>query len=175
MALQLMPDPAHAFSVWHQAVAAQGFVMFSTIGPGSLGLLRSVYAKAGWGPPHGQLVDMHDLGDMLVEAGFADPVMDQETLSLRYVSAERLLEELHGLGGNLAPDRFGACRGRDWHRNLLAALAQQAAPDGQLTLEIEVVYGHAFRAPDKAPALAARTTIDLAAMKLMLGRSGTPR
>jgi malonyl-CoA O-methyltransferase len=26
------------------------------------------------------LVDMHDLGDMLVEAGFADPVMDQETL-----------------------------------------------------------------------------------------------
>ena len=29
-------------------------------------------------------VDMHDLGDMLVESGFEIPVMDQETLTITY-------------------------------------------------------------------------------------------
>src|SRR5829696_8127096 len=53
---------------------------------------------------------MHDLGDMLVDAGFADPVLDQETITLRWKSGEALLGELRQLGGNTAPARHPALR-----------------------------------------------------------------
>ena len=60
----------------------------------------------GWPTPTPGYIDMHDLGDMLVDAGFADPVLDQETITLRWKSAAALLAELRQLGGNTAPDRF---------------------------------------------------------------------
>jgi malonyl-CoA O-methyltransferase len=66
MALQFENDPPALFAAWRRA---DGFVMFSTLGPGSLPELRAVYAAEGWGEPHVPFVDMHDLGDMLVQAG----------------------------------------------------------------------------------------------------------
>jgi malonyl-CoA O-methyltransferase len=96
---------------------------------------------------------MHDWGDMLVNAGFAEPVMDMERITLTFATPERLLLELRELGRNLHPCRFGALRGRAWHAQLLAALSQLAKPgdDGQLRLTFEVVYGHAFKAPPRMP------------------------
>jgi malonyl-CoA O-methyltransferase len=158
---------------WRAALSSEGFVLFSTIGPGSLGLLRALYAEAGWGPAHAPLVDMHDLGDMLVESGFADPVMDQETLRLDYGSAETLLAELRELGGNLAPQRFPGCRTPRWRAALIEGLSRRAAADGRIPLEIELVYGHAFRAPDRGPLISDNTRIDLDDMKLMLRNSGS--
>ena len=102
MALHLAADPQALFAAWHRALAVDGFLMFSTLGPGSLTTLRGVYAEHGWGAAFAPFVDMHDLGDMLVEAGFADPVMDQETLTLTWPDAGRALDELRGLGGNMA-------------------------------------------------------------------------
>jgi malonyl-CoA O-methyltransferase len=110
-----------------------GFVMFSTLGPGSLPELRAVYAAEGWGEPHVPFVDMHDLGDMLVQAGFADPVMDQETLTLTYGSAEQLLAELRGWGGNAVPGRSPALRGRAWRERLRQALQSRADDQGAST------------------------------------------
>lgn len=98
MGLHLQPDPVATFQAWHRALAVDGFVMFSTLGPGSLPELRSVYQKEGWGFAMAPLVDMHDLGDMMVQAGWADPVVDQETLTLTWSSAADALAELRGLG-----------------------------------------------------------------------------
>ena len=53
-----------------------------------------------------EFIDMHDLGDMLVQAGFADPVMDQERITLTFAERAALLAELRGLGGNAAPERY---------------------------------------------------------------------
>ena len=53
-------------AAWHRALAVDGFLMFSTLGPGSLEGLRGLYAARGWPPPHAPFVDMHDLGDLLV-------------------------------------------------------------------------------------------------------------
>ncbi len=79
---------------------------------------------------------MHDLGDMLVAAGFADPVMDQETLTLTWASAEALLAELRTLGGNARPARFAGLRTPRWRERLLAALRERAAADGRIALEL---------------------------------------
>jgi len=172
MALHLADDPQALFTTWHRALAVDGFLMFSTLGPGTLGSLRSLYASEGWGDAFAPFVDMHDLGDMLIEAGFADPVMDQETLTLTWPDAERALAELRGLGGNMAASRWPGLRTPRWRARLLEALAAQArrTPDGRLALEFEIVYGHAFR-PLPRPRVAAETALPLDDLRAMV-RSG---
>ena len=104
---------------------------------------------------------------MLVQAGFADPVMDQETLTLQWDSPATLLKELRSLGGNTAPDRVAGLRTPRWQRRLENELQALAGPDGKPSLSFEVAYGHAFKA---APRLRADqpTTLSLDDMRTML-------
>ena len=170
MMLHLTEDPLALMRQWRQALAVDGFLMFSTLGPGSLQGLRAVYARCGWPAPHAPFVDMHDLGDMLVQAGFADPVMDQEVLTLTWPDAQALLRELRSLGGNADPARSAGLRTPRWRQRLCTELQQLQDSDGRLRLDFEVVYGHAFRAAPK-PRVAAQTSVALDEMRAMV-RSG---
>ena len=151
MALHMDANPQALIALWHQLLEPNGFLMFSCLGPDTLRELRAVYAAQGWPPASHTFTDMHDWGDMLLNAGFAEPVMDMERITLTFATPERLLIELRELGRNLHPHRFGALRGRAWHAQLLAALSKLAQPvdGGQLRLTFEVVYGHAFKAPPR--------------------------
>lgn len=162
-------DPQAEMQAWHRALAVDGFLMFSTLGPGTLQALTRLYAQAGWPPPLAPFVDMHDLGDMLAQAGFADPVMDQETLRLTWPDAEALLAELRGLGGNASCERGAGLRTPRWRRELLARLAGLAGPDGRMVLDFEVVYGHAFKAAPR-PRMSRETTVPLEDMMAMVRR-----
>jgi malonyl-CoA O-methyltransferase len=152
MALHLEADPQALFAQWRRALTTDGFVMFSTLGPDTLKTLRELYRDAGWGTPHAPFVDMHDLGDMLVQAGFADPVMDQEMLRLTWATPQALRTELRSLGGNAARERFAGLRTPRWRERLDAALAARAGSDGRIALEFEIVYGHAFNPPPRVRA-----------------------
>jgi malonyl-CoA O-methyltransferase len=88
---------------------------------------------------------MHDFGDLLIERGFADPVMDQEIITLTYKNAEKLLEDMKVLGGNPSLDRRPGLATRAWLDRLLLALEQQRHTDGTIHLSLEVAYGHAWR------------------------------
>jgi malonyl-CoA O-methyltransferase len=160
-------DPQHLMRQWLQALTVDGFLMFSTLGPGSLQALTALYAAQGWGPPMAPFVDMHDLGDMLVHAGFADPVMDQEQITLTWASADALLAELRQWGGNVASGRrTGLCTPR-WRQRLTQLLQAGAGRDGRVALTLEVVYGHAFK-PAPRPRLAAQTAVPLDDMRAMV-------
>ena len=167
MMLHAVVDPPALFARWESLLAPEGFVMFSCLGPGSLRELRSLYDELGWGSATPGFVDMHDLGDMLLRAGFADPVMDQEVLTLSWPDADALLAELRGLGGNAAPDRHPGLRTRRWRQGLGAALRAMAGADGRISLSFEVAYGHAFKA---APRLRADepTWVSLDSMRSLL-------
>ena len=175
MMLHMVVDPSVLFERWQGALRVDGFVMFSCLGPGTLRELRSLYQRLGWPAPTPGFVDMHDLGDMLVHAGFADPVMDQETLTLRWSDPRALLAELRGLGGNTAPDRAAGLRTPRWRAQLERELEVLAAPDGTLGLSFEVAYGHAFKAaPRLRPGEA--TTVSLDDMRAMVRAShGRPK
>jgi hypothetical protein len=160
MMLHAVPDPAALMQAWRRALAVEGFLMFSTLGPDTLGGLRALYREAGWGAAHAAFTDMHDLGDMLVAAGFADPVMDQERLTLTWASAEALLAELRTLGGNADPVRFAGLRTPRWHARLLDALRERAQADGRIALDFELVYGHAFNPPPR-PKMTSETRVPL--------------
>ena len=173
MGLHGAADPQAVMKQWHRALAVDGFLMFSTLGPGSLPGLRALYAAQGWPTPFAPFVDMHDLGDMLVSAGFADPVMDQELITLTWPSAQAALDELRGLGGNVARLRFAGLRTPRWRQRLLGALQATADATGRVGMVFELVYGHAFR-PAPRPRLAPQTELPLDDMRAMV-RAGRQR
>jgi malonyl-CoA O-methyltransferase len=120
---------------------------------------------------------MHDWGDMLVAAGYAEPVMDMERVTLTYASPQRLLAELRELGRNLQPQRFPGLRGRRWRERLLQALASMPGAeqhaDGALPLALtfEIIYGHALKPQPRLP-VQGETSLSLDEMRriLQLGR-----
>ena len=118
MVLHESTDPQPLLAQWFQALKVNGFLMFSCLGPDTAIELREVYAKLGWPAAGHDLTDMHDWGDQLVQAGFADPVMDMERITLTYATPESLLRELTELGRNFHPARFAALRGRAWRARL---------------------------------------------------------
>jgi len=168
MALHQQADPQALITRWHQALSVDGYVMFSCLGPDTLRELHALYAQLGW-PPAGQaFTDMHDWGDMLVHAGFSEPVMDMEHITLTFATPERLLQELRELGRNFHPQRFAALRGRRWQQRLHDGLRERlAGPDGQLALTFEIVYGHAYK-PQPRVRLESSSAVSLEDMRSML-------
>ena len=169
MALHGASDPQALLQDWQRALAVDSFLMFSTLGPGTLCQLSALYAGLNWPPPMAPLVDMHDLGDMLVQAGFADPVMDQETVTLTWPDADKLLAELRQLGGNVDPRRLPGLRTPRWRDRLAQALNRNADGSGRIAMDFEIVYGHAFK-PLPRPRLAERTEVPLVDMRAMVQR-----
>jgi malonyl-CoA O-methyltransferase len=173
MALHMEADPQALIQRWHAALAVDGFLMFSCLGPDTLRELRRVYAELSWPAPSHEFTDMHDWGDMLVQAGFAEPVMDMERITLTYSSAESLLTDLREMGRNLHTERFPGLRGRRWRNTLCTALDRaMRGPEGRLELTFEVVYGHAFKPQTKLNVLP-KTLVSLEEMRRVL-KQGKP-
>ena len=167
MALHTATDPLVVLKQWRQWLSPTGFVMFSTLGPDTLHELRQLYQQRGWPPPCHSFTDMHDWGDMLLHAGFADPVIDTERITLTFATPQRLLQELRELGRNLAATRSHATHGHGWLAELHQAISTLAQADGSLPLTFEVIYGHAMQSSQSSDETGA-TTIDLVHMRHML-------
>jgi malonyl-CoA O-methyltransferase len=146
MALHWVNDPLVALRELERVLVPDALLMFSTLGPDSLKELR---AAAGAARVHA-FVDMHDLGDMLLAAGFHAPVMDMEMLRIDYTSGRRLLEDLRQSGQTSARrDRPRGLAGRGLRERLERALG------GRMQSTYEVIYGHAWKRaarPTEAPA-----------------------
>jgi len=147
MALHWAAEPAAALREFHRVLAVEGLLMFSTLGPDTLAGLR---AAAGDARVH-RFTDMHDIGDLLVEAGFAAPVMDMERVTLVYADGAALLADLRASGQTCAlAGRARGLAGRRFRAALDAGLAAQRR-EGRLAMAYEVVYGHAWKpAPTRA-------------------------
>lgn len=156
---------------WSHGLEVEGCLMFSCLGPDSFIELRPIFEREGWGPPSPDWADMHDIGDLLVHAGFADPVMDQEHLRLTWGSPADLLRDLRALGGNVAPARLRGLRTKAWRERLMQALESLRGADGRLSLSVELVYGHAFK-PQPRHKVAATTEVSLDQMRAMVRGAG---
>ena len=172
MALHTAVAPQSLLRAWHSLLATDGFLMFSSLGPDTLRELQPIYQDMGWGDPSHAFTDMHDWGDMLVQAGFAEPVMDMERITLTYATPSDLLKDLRLLGRNLHHQRYQNLRGRGWRQSLESALWTLAKPDqgGRLVLTVEVIYGHALKPLPKVK-LAKQSSVTLAQMKTLISQS----
>lgn len=145
LALHWHPAPHEVLQEWGRIIRPNGLVFFSCFGPATMQELRQALNTADLTTATPNFVDMHDFGDLLIEKGFADPVMDQEVLTLTYTTPEKLLHDVKNLGGNPALGRKATLTTRQWRQRLLNALELQRRPDGLIHLTIEVAYGHAWR------------------------------
>jgi malonyl-CoA O-methyltransferase len=152
-ALQWCDSLDRTFAEVRRILAPGGLWMFTTFGPDTLRELRAAFAAVdgGAGVHVNIFTDMHDVGDALVRAGFADPVMDQETLTLTYPDLTHLIRDLRGVGVRNALAGRGS--GLFGPRRLVAvaeAYAREFGVEGRLPATWEVVYGHAW-VPDAPP------------------------
>ena len=126
-----------------------GLFMFSTFGPDTLKELREAFAAVDGHGHVNRFVDMHDLGDELVHAGFADPVMEMEVITLEYSCVEAIARDLKAIGArNALPDRPRGLSGRGRWREVIAAYEKHRR-EGILPATYEVVYGHAWKTAPK--------------------------
>lgn len=137
-------DPAAVFTEVSRVLRKGGALAFATLGPDSLKQLSRA-----WGHVDNQIhvrrfPDMHDIGDALVRAGLADPVLDVDRLTVKYPDAHKLFRDLtlSGSRNSLAGRHRGLLGKRQFNR-LVAALSE-ATPGAGIEIDLEIVYGHCW-------------------------------
>jgi malonyl-CoA O-methyltransferase len=149
LVLQWVADLPAALAEFHRVLEVGGLVTFTTFGPDTLKELRAAFAGVDRHPHVARFADMHDVGDILVQAGFSDPVMQMEILTLTYTDARSMARDLKAIGAtNAARGRRRGLTGRDRFERALAALETMPGrtPDGRIPATFEVIYGHAWKA-----------------------------
>ena len=147
LAVQWCPDLDRAFREFQRVLRPEGLLMFSTFGPDTLRELRSAWSEVDGFSHVSAFMDMHDVGDALVRARFADPVMDVESFTLTYDRTVDLMRDLKTLGaGNATAGRARGLTGRARMRAVADAYERFRDPDKRLPATYEVVYGHAWGA-----------------------------
>lgn len=160
LALQWVNEPLRTFSEMRRVLAPGGLLMFSTFGPDTLRELRQACERTDGRTHVNRFIDLHDIGDMLVAAGYADPVMDMEFITLTYRNVRALMRDLKAIGAhNVTRGRPGGLSGK----SLLAAVTRNYEAfrrDGALPATFEVIYGHAWN-PQPRVGPAGRPVIEI--------------
>lgn len=149
--LQWCNDLEAAFREFRRVLRPGGLLMFTSLGPDTLKELRSSWRAADAHVHVNAFVDMHDVGDALLRAGFADPVMDREDITLTYDSVPALMRELKALGAHNSTG--GRPRGLTGRGRLSRVIDAYEAwrREGRLPATYEVVHGHCWAPPAQAP------------------------
>ena len=165
-------DPERVAQEVARVLKPNGLFMFTTFGPDTLKELRAAFRAIDDKPHINKFVDMHDIGDILVNSGFADPVMDQELVTLTYAELKPLLKELKGIGAhNVLHGRRTGLVGRErWQRMVTAY--ESFRKNERLPATYEVVYGHAWKPEfSRRKTIDGQQTIGLNEFKRMVGKS----
>lgn len=145
LALQWVNEPRFAFAEMFRVLEPGGLLMFSTFGPDTLKELRHASEDVDGRTHVHRFIDLHDLGDMLIACGFADPVMDMETITMTYGDVRSMMRDLKAIGAR------NAAQGRPQGlsaKSMLKSIEQRYESfrrEGKLPATFEVVYGHAWK------------------------------
>ena len=151
LAFQWCEDLDQVFSECRRVLKPGGLLLFSTLGPDTLKELRAAWARVDGAPHVNRFADMHEVGDGLIRAGFASPVMEREDLVVTYDRLPSLLRDLKGIG---ATNQHQGRRRELTARGALAALEAAYEPfrkEGCLPATYEVVFAHGWVRPDQRP------------------------
>jgi malonyl-CoA O-methyltransferase len=144
LALQWCNDLDRTFREFRAVLKINGLLTFSSFGPDTLKELRASWAEVDGRPHVHAFMDMHDIGDALIHAGFSSPVLDVEHFTLTYQELDALMRDLKTIGAsNAASGRGRALTGRN-QLSRLRDTYERYRKEGLLPATYEVVYGHAW-------------------------------
>lgn len=154
LCFQWVDDLPALFGECVRVLRPGGLLAFSSFGPDTLKELRAAWASVDEHSHVGRFLDMHDVGDAMINAGLRDPVLDVARYTLTYSEPRALLQELKGLGATHADRARGRhLTGKRHYRAMLAAYEAMRV-DGRIPATWEVVTAHAWGPP---PGQARRT------------------
>ena len=147
LTLQWCNDLNNTFKEFSRVLKPGGLLLFTSFGPDTLIELRSSWAAVDDFQHVSGFIDMHHVGDALLNAGLADPVMDTENFTLTYSDVYKLMRDLKAVGArNAVYGRNHSLTGKQ-HLKAMIEEYEKYRCDGVIPATYEVVYGHAW-APD---------------------------
>jgi malonyl-CoA O-methyltransferase len=151
LTLQWCNDLQQTFREFRRVLRPGGMLLFSTFGPDTLKELRASWSAADDYPHVSRFLDMHDIGDAMLQAGLAEPVMDMEYITLTYSDVRTLMRDLKDIGAhNAATDRNHGLTGKRQLQAMLGAYEDFRTAKGLLPATYEVIYGHAWVGESRA-------------------------
>jgi malonyl-CoA O-methyltransferase len=134
--------PDRLFAEAARVLAEGGALLFATLGPDSLQEVRAAFGAVDDRIHVHAAFDMHDLGDLALAAGLAEPVLDVDRLEVTYADLAGLVRDLRAAGAtNVAGGRRRSLTGRQrWQR----FEARLAPAHGRLAVTVELILGQAW-------------------------------
>lgn len=143
--LQWCNDIQTIFAEFARVLKPEGALFFSTFGPETLTELRHSFAQVDEETHLNHFLDMHDIGDTLLQVGFSNPVMDVDWFQFTYHDVKQLMLELKSIGAhNMTVGRPRGLMGKEKFKAMLATYEQYRLPDNSIPATYEIVYGHAW-------------------------------
>lgn len=145
LCIQWIVDLPALFDEFRRVLRPDGFLALSTFGPMTLRELRAAWADVDRAPHVSQFADIQRVGDALLAAGFRDPVLDGEDITLTYADAGALMRDLKAIGATNADTyRRRGLTGKSRLKAVAEAYEEYRRDDGRLPATYEVLYAHAW-------------------------------
>ncbi len=144
LTLQWVNDLAGALQEFRRVLKPGGMLLFSTFGPDTLKELRDSWQQVDGYSHVNHFLDMHDIGDAMLQTKLAEPVTDMENFTLTYPDIYQLMRELKTIGAhNVTSARQKGLTGKSTFKKLEQAY-ESFRQDSVLPASYEVIYGHAW-------------------------------
>ena len=148
LAMQWCPDPVSLFAEFRRVLTPGGMLLFSSFGPASLRELRAAWAQADGTAQTMEFVDILQVGDALMAAGFQQPVIDADRITVSYPDIDSLVRELEATGtSGFLQGRSSLAEAKDY----LEKAYEPFRVEGRYPVTYEIIYGTAFGPPEGQP------------------------
>ena len=144
LTFQWCNDLDQVFTECRRVLKPEGLLLFSSLGPDTLRELRLAWSEVDGSPHINQFIDMHDVGDALIRAGFASPILECDVITVNYDDVFGVMRDLRGIGAVNSIN--GRSRGLSTKRKIksMAEAYEKYRQGEKLPATYEVVYGHAW-------------------------------
>ena len=142
--MQWCPDLKILFDECHRVLKPDGLILFSTFGPNTLKELKRSWSVVDSDTHVNTFIDMHDIGDQMLQSGFHSPIMEMENLTLTYDKVVDLMHDLKGIGAQTVHNRSKSLTGKTKFKQMIE-MYESYRSEGKLPATYEVIYGHAWK------------------------------
>ncbi len=146
LAMQWSNDLLQVMDEYQRVLCDGGLLHFATFGPKTLSEFKKSWETV---DPDGSHVNsfysLGDIGDMLIESGFKDAVVDSDIIQLHYHDVIQVMRELKTLGAsNRTHGRDRALTGKNKMKRMIEEYEKLREESG-VPVTYEIIFGHCWK------------------------------